>query len=737
MATQKFAASASTSDGLTVWPWTSGTGFGTRYAAPASLPTNYVTGAYAPRFNSKCTSLLVTTQGTPFIQGWKWTSSGYGTKYSNPAVLPTTPTGLSFLDDDEIAMSSSAGSFIYTYPFDSVTGYGTRYASTGAQSANSVTSKGGAAFFSHAGTPFISMYPRAYPGFGTKYANPSSLPSAPTTAAGARGSLLSVTDANIVMQQTAAPNYAAWPWTLAGGFGTRYTATNMTTGMTGLTCYVTDSMLPSYLGGILVIGGSATGSSNYIKIAQWSNGYFPPQGSTYASPSVAPAFYPNSIAYDRTTDPGTIFLSCQSTAYIQAWSIYAGSWGTRYANSSSNGGGYGVTFGILQESMTADASSFAFTGNAATLTKSTSAGYTLTASAGSFSLTGKAAGLAIGRKVTASQGTFSLTGIASGLKAARKVTADTRSFAITGIDATLTKTTVAGYTLTASAGSFSLTGNATNLAVGRKVTATQGSFSLTGITAGLKATRIVTATTQSFALTGIAANLKAARTITGAVRTFALTGIDNRLASTRKVTASTISFALAGYSANLVTTASKNIFASTGSFSLTGISSILSKGSKTSASVGVFTVGTSSAALVSTRIIVSGSGTLSLSGQPSTPAFNRKLPISSRQFVVSGIASNLFRTRSLYATPRQFLLTGNTAYLITIIPPLICQAGTFTLPVLAAAARYSNSKVSQFPPRLEFNSTGKNVNLKPSRAIIGTMSFAMEQTACALRWHRI
>jgi len=177
--------------------------------------------------------------------------------------------------------------------------------------------------------------------------------------------------------------------------------------------------------------------------------------------------------------------------------------------------------------------------------------------------------------------------------------------------------------------------------------------------------------------------------------------------------------------------------AAAGQFVLSGISSTLSKGSRALGSVGVFTVTRRPAGLVSTRIIVSGPGSYSLSGQPSTLAFGRKLPISSRQFVVSGIASDLFRTRSLYATPRQFLLTGNTAYLKTIHPPIICQAGVFASPYSAASLRYSNPKASQFPPRLQFNLTSKNVNLKPLRAVIDTMSFAMEQTACALRWHRV
>lgn len=663
--------------------------------------------------------VICSSSTSPNIHGYAFSASGWGSKYANPATPSQTITGVSVsTSPDNATVYLNYGQ---AWAWTVASGFGTKYTSVSSPNlgfGRGAKRIGSNVFFSGDGTPFIAAYPWSNStGFGTAYSNPGTLP---TNASASAYNNLGGTSTAVAVISGQSPFANVYAWSVSG-FGTRYSAPSGISGTGTRGVHLNDQY-----------ASIAHGSSPFTHVYQWSDstGF----GTKYANPGtlLSGGSYSVEMAISKTA---VGFSSVTGGGRVYAWSPLG--FGTSTASTSgTNTNAFAfakeedaVFFG-RSTSPFLYAYPFTIAGIGSVFTSPTTPGSAVFGVATSYPASNA-------YSMTANVASFALTGIATGLKAARTVTADTQSFALTGVDATLTKTTVAGYTLTASAGSFSLTGNATNLAVGRKVTATQGSFSLTGIAAGLKATRIVTATTQPFALTGIAANLKAIRTITSAVRTFALTGIDNRLASTRKVTASTISFALAGYSANLVTTASKNIFASTGSFSLTGISSILSKGSKASASVGVFTVGTSSAALVSTRIIVSGSGTLSLSGQSSTLAFNRKLPISSRQFVVSGIASNLFRTRSLYATPRQFLLTGNTTYLRIIHPPIICQAGTFTMAVLAVAARYSNSKVSQLPPRLEFNSTGKNVNLKPSRAIIGTMSFAMEQTACALRWHRI
>ena len=663
------------------------------------------------------------TSFSPYIAGYAFSASGWGAKYANPAAffnssvfgVDTSPDNATVYG--QVASSGQQSAWAWTV----ASGFGTKYtnASGNVGLGRGVKRIASNVFFSGDGTPFIRAYPWSNStGFGTGYPNPSPLP---VSSATSPYNNLGGTSTAVAVTSASQPRVNVYAWSVSG-FGTRYTDTTI--------AVIGTQVRAVHLNDQYVSIGN--GSSPFTHVYPWSDstGF----GTKYANPGtlVTGGVYSAEMTISKTA----VGFASQGSPGGRVYNWSSLGFGTSTASTSGTNT-YAFAFAKEEDAVffggvTAPylyAYPFTIAGIGSVFTSPTTPGGTVFDIATSYP--------AAGYSMTANVASFALTGIASGLKAARTVTADTQSFALTGVDATLTKTTVAGYTLTASAGSFSLTGNAANLAVGRKVTAAQGSFSLTGIAAGLKATRIVTAMTQSFTLTGVAANLKAARTITGAVRTFALTGINNHLATTRTITATAQSFILTGYDANLVTTAAKTLFAATGHFNLTGISSILSKGSRALASVGIFTVGTSPAGLASTRIIVSGPGTFSLSGQSSTLAFNRKLPISSRQFVVSGIASNLSRTRSLYATPRQFLLTGNTTYLRIIHPPIICQAGTFTMAVLAVAARYSNSKVSQLSPRLEFNSTGKNVNLKPSRAIIGTMSFAMEQTACALRWHRI
>ncbi len=657
------------------------------------------------------------TSNTPYIHGYAFSASGWGAKYANPASLSgNLGVSVDTSPDNATVYINNGQAWAWTV----ASGFGTKRANASGFSvgfSRGAKRIGSNVFFSGDGTPFIIAYPWSNStGFGTAYSNPSTLPPGAATSP---YNNLGGTSTAVAITSSATPFVNVYAWS-SSGFGTRYSAPSGLSGTQTRAVHLNDQY-----------ASIATGTTPFTHVYQWSDstGF----GTKYANPgtSLSNGSYSVEMAISKTA---VGFASVTGGGRVYAWSSLG--FGTSTASTSGTNTN-AFAFAKEEDAVFFGRSSvpflyaypFTIAGIGSVFTSPTTPGSIVYGIATSYP--------AVGYSMTANVASFALTGIATGLKAGRTVTADTQSFALTGVDATLTKTTVAGYTLTASAGSFSLTGNAANLAVGRKVTAAQGSFSLTGIAAGLKATRIVTAMTQSFTLTGVAANLKAARTITGAVRTFALAGINNHLATTRTITATAQSFILTGYDANLVTTAAKTLFAATGHFNLTGISSILSKGSRALASVGIFTVGTSPAGLASTRIIVSGPGTFSLSGQSSTLAFNRKLPISSRQFVVSGIASDLFRTRSLYATPRQFLLTGNTTYLRIIHPPIICQLGTFTLPVLAAATRYSNSKVSQFPPRLEFNSTGKNINLKPSRAIIGTMSFAMEQTACALRWHRI
>jgi len=87
------AVAHSTSPNITAYPW-SGSGFGTKYADPATLPTS--TG-YSVAFSPDGSAIAVTHTTSPFITAYPWSGSGFGTKYADPATLPTsTGYGVAF-----------------------------------------------------------------------------------------------------------------------------------------------------------------------------------------------------------------------------------------------------------------------------------------------------------------------------------------------------------------------------------------------------------------------------------------------------------------------------------------------------------------------------------------------------------------------------------------------------------------------------------------------------------------
>jgi hypothetical protein len=128
---QSIAVAVDTSPYITAYPW-SGSGFGTKFTNPATLPTGNGNGvAFSPAGNA----VAISHATTPFITAYPWSGSGFGTKFTNPATLPTN-TGLG------VAFSSA----------------------------------GDAIAVSHDTSPFITAYPWSGSGFGTKFTNPATLP---------------------------------------------------------------------------------------------------------------------------------------------------------------------------------------------------------------------------------------------------------------------------------------------------------------------------------------------------------------------------------------------------------------------------------------------------------------------------------------------------------------------------------------------------------------------------------
>ena len=60
-------------------------GFGSKYANPATLPTNIGLGV---EWNKNGADIAVAHVTSPYITAYPW-SAGFGTKYANPSTLPT------------------------------------------------------------------------------------------------------------------------------------------------------------------------------------------------------------------------------------------------------------------------------------------------------------------------------------------------------------------------------------------------------------------------------------------------------------------------------------------------------------------------------------------------------------------------------------------------------------------------------------------------------------------------
>lgn len=806
---------------IDIFPFSS-SGYGARYSNPSSLPAGG-TYVFTPKFSPTGDAVIITHNNLPRLTGYPWSAAGYGTKYANPVSTPgSTIIAANFVSSDQVAVGSQGTPYTMSYDFNSSTGWGTRYTSTGAVQTRAVSAKPTALFFALTSTPYIAMF-SCNPRIGTKFGDPSFSPSGLDPANGI-GNCVSATSKDVALAQATTACVLISKWS-SSGFGTKYTSIAPPSVSSGIA--VKYSPDENYLA--MTTSGGAT--CNFY-IYPWATNTG--QGTRYANPLTVPSGINNDSCFFNNN---VSVVGGSPYIYTYPWS--SSGFGTIYSNPSGPTAvtplGMDAIYILSNYSMVASTASFALTGVNANLTKSSSVSYTMLASVGAYTLTGVNATLTksstTSYTMTASTGTYSLTGIATNLikSSVYSLTASKGTFSLTGIAANLTKigsyaliaskgtysliglainlTKVGSYTLTASLRTYSLTGIAVNLTkVGSySLTASKGAFTLTGVNAGLtkissysltvsagsftlvgtnvslvkivaykiitsvgvfnyigidvatKLNRIITAALSSFIISEKNVSLKLGRNITASNSLFYFTGIVSKLNVAHTIVTSSKQYDIIGTSARLVT--SRAIATNTTQFSITSqISRLLANRKVSCLSAEYYFLENYANLIVNRRIATLSisfekSGidvqflrtyiislqtiNFSISEESSIFILDRKLSISSKQFIVLGIESNLLRTQAIHAEPRQFLITGSIAYLKIIHPPILCQAGILTMPVLAAGTKYSNYNVSQFPPHLEFNLTGKDVNLKPSKINVGTMSFAMEQTACALRWHRI
>ena len=173
------------------YQWSSASGFGTRYTNPTTPPNNGSendTTAFSPSGNA----VVVGSVQSPFVYAYPWNSvTGFGTKYADPSTaLIASIFGATFSRSGNAIIllggSGSVGGYIAAYAFNATTGFGTKYANpvgmTGAMydvgiQASVLSALGDTVFFGGRATPYIHAYPWSdATGFGTKHADPTSLP---------------------------------------------------------------------------------------------------------------------------------------------------------------------------------------------------------------------------------------------------------------------------------------------------------------------------------------------------------------------------------------------------------------------------------------------------------------------------------------------------------------------------------------------------------------------------------
>jgi hypothetical protein len=217
------------SPGLSVYPWTSGpgNGFGAKYPDPLTPPMDYCRSV---AFSPDGADLAAVGSASPGIYVYPW-SSGFGTKYADPSTLDLpggTPNEVVFSPDGaDIAVTAGWDPWIYVYPWTTGTGngFGTKYANPSQAATNGwggvVWSPDGADIVvTGATSPYIYAYPWTSGtgnGFGPRRANPSTPDLLP---AQAYTCTFSPDGADLVVGHNTSPYITAYSW--SSGFGTKY-----------------------------------------------------------------------------------------------------------------------------------------------------------------------------------------------------------------------------------------------------------------------------------------------------------------------------------------------------------------------------------------------------------------------------------------------------------------------------------------------------------------------------------
>lgn len=263
-------------DELQTFAWSS-SGIGSRYALPSvSAAAAIMEARWSPNGQAIVGGFYIYS---PYIIGYSYTQgTGFGSKYADPVTLPSgSQYAVSWKDDATVCVSGLSGtSALNVYPWSS--GFGTRYSNPATAAASTYSMR----FYTGGGSTVIaggrtsSPFTQAYAwnnGFGTKFSNPAT---APTGAV--NGCSFSEDGAYIAMAHDTFPYVTAYPWSNSSGFGTKYS--NPTTDVGG------DAQSVGFQKGSNVLGMTMA-AGDFIACYAWSSSGF---GTRYASYTQTPSY---------------------------------------------------------------------------------------------------------------------------------------------------------------------------------------------------------------------------------------------------------------------------------------------------------------------------------------------------------------------------------------------------------------------------------------------------------------
>ena len=220
------------------------------------------------------------------------------------------------LNISQIAVAHTGSPHISAYPW-SRNGFGTKYADPAtlpASTGNDVTfsPSGNAIAVAHSTTPFVSAYAWSGSGFGTKFADPATLP----TGTGQDVAFNPAGNA-IAVAHTTTPFISAYPWS-GSGFGTKFAdPATLPTG-TG------QGVAFNPAGDAIAVAHLTT---PFISVYPWSGSGF---GVKFTNPATLPPNTGNGVAFNPAGD--AIAVAHGSSPFISVYPWSGAGFGTKFAD---------------------------------------------------------------------------------------------------------------------------------------------------------------------------------------------------------------------------------------------------------------------------------------------------------------------------------------------------------------------------------------------------------------------